>query len=187
MRKSRSLMFMVRSSSGLQGVDHHPAVQQVQGARGLGRVRRRVGHDHHRRALGVNLAQQAHDFVAVGGVEVTGRFVGQQHGRDGHQRARDRHALLLAAGQLRGTVAGAVRHAQALQHLLHAAAALGGQRDRDALARLDLGVAALGTCPRKSRKNGDGETDRPVAFGGATIRPGDRVVVDEDGLVVTHE
>ena len=33
-------------------------------------------------------------------VEVAGRLVGQQHGRVGDDRARDRDALLLAAGEL---------------------------------------------------------------------------------------
>ena len=37
-------------------------------------------------------------------VERGGRLVGQHHGRLGDQRARDRHALALAAGELLGLV-----------------------------------------------------------------------------------
>jgi regulator of ribonuclease activity A len=59
----------------------------------------------------------------------------------------------------------------------------GAVRDRAALGRLDLGVVALGTSPRKSLKHGDGELGGVVSFGGAVFRPGARVVVDEDGVV----
>jgi regulator of ribonuclease activity A len=43
---------------------------------------------------------------------------------------------------------------------------------------------ALGANPRKSGKTGAGERDVPVGFGGITIRPGDRVTSDDDGIVV---
>jgi regulator of ribonuclease activity A len=57
-------------------------------------------------------------------------------------------------------------------------------RDSALLAKLDLGVKALGTNPRKSSKEGTGEHDVPVAFGGAVFTPGALVVSDEDGVVV---
>ena len=60
-----------------------------------------VGHEHERgAAAGVDRAQQIHDVAAVRGVEVPGRFVGEDDLGVVGQRARERHALLLAARQL---------------------------------------------------------------------------------------
>jgi regulator of ribonuclease activity A len=60
----------------------------------------------------------------------------------------------------------------------------GPVRDRAALAQLQLGVKALGSNPRKSAKDGEGETDAPVAFGGVVFRPGAMLWADEDGVLV---
>ena len=61
----------------------------------------------------------------------------------------------------------------------------GAVRDSSALAKLPLGVKAVGTNPRKSTKNGDGEKDVIVSFGGVEFRPGDQLWADEDGIVIT--
>ena len=55
-----------------------------------------------------------------------------------------------------------------------------------ALRELDLGVKALGSNPRKSAKDGAGEVDVPVAFGGVEFRPGDWLYSDEDGIVLAE-
>lgn len=60
----------------------------------------------------------------------------------------------------------------------------GAVRDVAVLRTLDLGIKALGSNPRKSAKTGAGERDVPVTFGGLTVAPGDRVVSDDDGIVV---
>ena len=57
------------------------------------------GHDD-RRAARVDAGQQLHDVDGCRGVEVSGRLVGQQHLGAVDQRARDRDALLLTAGEL---------------------------------------------------------------------------------------
>ena len=57
-------------------------------------------------------------------------------------------------------------------------------RDSAAIDDLALGVKALGTNPRKSSKTGAGAVDVPVEIGGVTIRPGQVVHSDEDGIVV---
>ncbi len=57
-------------------------------------------------------------------------------------------------------------------------------RDSGEIADLDLGVKALGTCPRKTDKLGEGERDVAVEFGGVVIRPGDWLCADADGVVV---
>lgn len=62
----------------------------------------------------------------------------------------------------------------------------GAIRDRVAIAALDLGVKALGSNPRKSAKEGTGELDVPVAFGGVIFHPGAMLWSDEDGILVAH-
>ena len=55
--------------------------------------------------------RRSHDRGAGGGVEVAGRFVAEDERRTRAERAGDRHALLLATGQLRGVMADPVREA----------------------------------------------------------------------------
>jgi regulator of ribonuclease activity A len=57
-------------------------------------------------------------------------------------------------------------------------------RDTVALDELGLGVKALGSNPRPSRKEGAGEVEVPVIFGGVTFIPGAPLYADEDGVVV---
>src|SRR6478752_532376 len=56
------------------------------------------GH-HHGGAVLVDLVQHAHDAHRSGGVQVSGRLVGQQDAGAVHDGAGDRHALLLATGE----------------------------------------------------------------------------------------
>ena len=60
----------------------------------------------------------------------------------------------------------------------------GAVRDVAVLRGLDLGVKALGSNPRKSSKDGAGERDVVVGFGGVEFVPGARLVSDDDGIVV---
>ncbi|UCI32040.1 ribonuclease E activity regulator RraA [Mesorhizobium sp. B4-1-4] len=57
-------------------------------------------------------------------------------------------------------------------------------RDAQALHAVNVGLAALGTCPRKPRKQGAGEGNVILDIAGATIAPGDWVAADADGVVV---
>jgi regulator of ribonuclease activity A len=63
----------------------------------------------------------------------------------------------------------------------------GAVRDAGALRRIDLGIAALGTCPRRGGQTGAGERDVEVTLRGARIAPGSYLVADEDGLVCLPE
>lgn len=63
----------------------------------------------------------------------------------------------------------------------------GAVRDVEALARLPIGVKALGSNPRKSAKSGAGVADVPVAFGGVVFSPGAWLYSDEDGILVAPE
>lgn len=58
-------------------------------------------------------------------------------------------------------------------------------RDCTEICKVGLGVLALATSPMKSRKSGDGQAGVSVSFGGITIRPGEHLYADEDGMVVS--
>jgi len=60
-------------------------------------------------------------------------------------------------------------------------------RDSAELSEIQFGVAATGTCPRKSRKEGAGASDVPVTFGGVCYIPGHWVYVDDDGVAVSEK
>lgn len=59
-------------------------------------------------------------------------------------------------------------------------------RDSRELSVIDLGVKALNVHPRRSAKLGAGERDVPVTLASATIRPGDWLYADPDGVVVSE-
>lgn len=61
----------------------------------------------------------------------------------------------------------------------------GAVRDVAELAKIDLGIKALGTNPAKSIKRGEGAVDVTVAFGSVRFNPGDWVYCDENGVLVT--
>ena len=92
-----------------------------------------VGDEQRRRARlvedGADVLRQA---LAQVGVEAGERLVEQQQLRLRRQRARQRHALLLAAGELMRRTPRRMRQADALQHLLHARFALGARQMADA-------------------------------------------------------
>jgi regulator of ribonuclease activity A len=57
-------------------------------------------------------------------------------------------------------------------------------RDVHEVNACNIGVRALGTCPRKSEKRGGGDRDAVVSFAGAEFRPGEHVYCDLDGVIV---
>jgi regulator of ribonuclease activity A len=58
-------------------------------------------------------------------------------------------------------------------------------RDRLEIDATDIGIRALNTCPRKSRKQGLGDRDIDLFFAGIDVRPGDYIYADEDGIIVS--
>ncbi len=60
-------------------------------------------------------------------------------------------------------------------------------RDAVELQKMNIGIYALGTCPIRSIKRGEGQQDIAVRFGGVTFVPGWYVFADEDGIVVSQE
>jgi regulator of ribonuclease activity A len=62
----------------------------------------------------------------------------------------------------------------------------GAVRDVAAIRGLALGALALGSNPRKSAKDGVGERDVTVSFGGVDFVAGQQLWADEDGVLVTR-
>ncbi len=60
-------------------------------------------------------------------------------------------------------------------------------RDLHEICREDIGIKAVGTCPRKSVKAGRGDKDVDLGVGGIVIRPGYWIIADSDGVVVSPE
>ena len=80
--------------------------------------------DHHGGAQPVHLLEQLHQPLGLHVVQVAGRFIGQQQVGPADHRARDRHPLLLAAGQFRRPRARLLRQPHPAQHLAHVGADL---------------------------------------------------------------
>ena len=89
-------------------------------------------------------------------------------------------------GSMATALMGDMIAASAVEHGWAGVVIHGPVRDRTALARLELGVKALGSNPRKSAKEGAGELDVPVEFGGVVFRPGAMLWADEDGVLVAR-
>ena len=62
----------------------------------------------------------------------------------------------------------------------------GAVRDSETLDGLDFAAKALGSNPRKSAKDGTGERDVAVTFGGVTFVPGHYLYSDADGILVSE-
>lgn len=58
-------------------------------------------------------------------------------------------------------------------------------RDVAELAALDIGIRALASMPLPPQKLQQGERDVPVRVQGVWVRPGEWLVADEDGVIVT--
>ena len=57
-------------------------------------------------------------------------------------------------------------------------------RDAGELITCNVGIRALALMPLPTEKRGEGQRDVAVRIQGVWVRPGDRLVADEDGIVV---
>lgn len=60
-------------------------------------------------------------------------------------------------------------------------------RDSEEINGCDIGVRALATHPQRSIRKGVGEKDLQVAIAGVTVRPGDWIYADADGVLVAAD
>ena len=97
---------------------------------------------------------------------------------------RGRVLVVDGGGSLRRAMLGDLLAAKAVENGWKGIVIAGAIRDSGVIATLDLGVKALGVCPRKTEKLGDGRRDVVVEIGGVMIAPGQWLCADADGVVV---
>jgi regulator of ribonuclease activity A len=88
-------------------------------------------------------------------------------------------------GSLRRALIGGNLAQSAQQNGWAGALVYGAVRDTREIDAAAIGVCALGACPRRSIKRGQGQRDIAVSFGAVTIRPGAWIYADEDGILVS--
>ena len=60
----------------------------------------------------------------------------------------------------------------------------GSIRDSKEIGEMPIGLKALNTSPRKSKKKGAGAIGEALQIAGATVHPGDYIYSDPDGILV---
>ncbi|MEM7360366.1 MAG: ribonuclease E activity regulator RraA [Pseudomonadota bacterium] len=88
-------------------------------------------------------------------------------------------------GSLRCAILGDMLAAKAAENGWAGLVIYGCIRDCDEIADTDIGVKALNTHPVKTEKRGIGDLNIPVSFAGQTIKPGNWVYSDNNGIVVS--
>ena len=58
-------------------------------------------------------------------------------------------------------------------------------RDTNITKDIEVGLMALGTCPRKSSKKSPSQRDIDLHFGGVSFKCGEYLYADEDGIIVS--
>ena len=102
------------------------------------------------------------------------------------QSGQGRVIVVDGGGSLRRALLGDMLAEQAAANGWAGLVINGAVRDVDAIAATSIGVQALGQCPLKTEKLGAGQRDVAIAFGGVTIRPGDYVYADNNGVIVSE-
>ena len=103
-------------------------------------VARVVGDHTDGDAIGVQILEQVHDGVAIFGVEVARRLIGEKDQGIANESAGYGDTLLLTAGKLLGIVFGAVVHANTFERVLRFLFAFGGTNAAIVERQLDVFV-----------------------------------------------
>jgi len=98
---------------------------------------------------------------------------------------RGRVLVVDGGGSMARAMLGDLLAAKAVENGWEGIVIVGAIRDSAAIAQLDLGVKALGRCPRKTEKLGDGRRDVVLEIAGVVVRPGQWLYADADGVIVS--
>jgi len=90
-----------------------------------------------------------------------------------------------AGGSLRCAVFGGNLAAAAAKNGWAGVVINGCVRDSAEIDAVDIGVRALALHPRRSVKRGEGQRDLPVTLLGVTVKPGEWIYADADGVLVS--
>lgn len=99
------------------------------------------------------------------------------------EMAQPGDVLLISAGGAERAYCGELMMMDCRNHGFAGCAVDGYIRDIDEISRMDFPVFARGVTPQGPYKNGPGEINVPIAFGGQVVFPGDIVVGDTDGMI----
>jgi regulator of ribonuclease activity A len=97
---------------------------------------------------------------------------------------RGRVLVVDGGGSLRCALLGDLLAAAAAENGWQGVLINGCVRDVEILETIGLGVKALNPHPMKTEKRGEGQRDLDVTFAGATMRPGNYLYADANGVVV---
>jgi regulator of ribonuclease activity A len=97
---------------------------------------------------------------------------------------RERVLVVDGGGSLRHALLGDLLAAAAVENGWQGLLINGCVRDVEILKTIGLGVKALNSHPLKTDKRGEGQRDVNVTIAGATIRPGNYLYADANGIVV---
>ena len=109
--------------------------------------------------------------------------VREQVGSDGHGKV----LVVDGGGSMRRALLGDMLAEQAVNNGWQGIVIYGCIRDVEVIARLPLGVKALGCHPMKTHKKGLGEVNVSVRFHGTSFAPDDYLYADENGILVSSQ
>ena len=89
-----------------------------------------------------------------------------------------------AGGSLRCAMLGDKRASDAIKNEWEGIVVNGSIRDSVMINSMTIGIRALGVCPRKSIKKGNGKRNLTVDFSNVKFIPNHYLYADEDGVIV---
>jgi 4-hydroxy-4-methyl-2-oxoglutarate aldolase len=99
--------------------------------------------------------------------------------------ARQGHILVISGkGEAGNAVIGDMLVKTALKSGISGIVVDGLLRDVCELRNMDMPLFAMGALPAAAEKKGHGELNSPILCGGISVKPGDLIVGDDDGVVV---
>lgn len=101
-----------------------------------------------------------------------------------HEPGRGRVLVVDGGGSLMRAMLGDLLAEQAVRNGWAGVLVHGAVRDSAALAAMALGVKALGTCPRKTERRGQGERDVVLSLAGQSVIAGQWLYADGDGVLI---
>ncbi|MBI1326549.1 MAG: ribonuclease E activity regulator RraA [Alphaproteobacteria bacterium] len=100
------------------------------------------------------------------------------------EKGNGRVLVVDGGGSLNRSMLGGQLAAKAALNNWSGIVVLAAVRDIHEIAMIDIAVKALGTCPQKTNKQGQGTRDVTVKVGSIPVHPGDYLYADEDGIVI---
>lgn len=104
-----------------------------------------------------------------------------------HQSGAGRVIVVDGGGSMRRALLGDQLAAKAVENGWSGLVIAGAVRDVEILETLELGIKALGACPQKTDRRGEGQQGIPVEIGGQEVCSGAYIYADRNGVLVSSE